>query len=290
MKIILSRKGFDSSAGGYPSPHLVDSGRLISFPIPEDETVNTGVSYSDLIVDQSNTYLDLMKQLGIKKYSDGTSVHLDPDINSSVIKRKHTEWRGIFGQSSAAQAHLAKKKVQVGDLFLFFGWFKDVVRTELGYKYVNGTHRHIIWGYMQVGEIEPIAEAVHYDNWKLPHPHYQCRDREMNTAYIAAPTLSFNSSIPGCGTFKFQQSLVLTQAGQRNRSVWQFPRYFHPSSGTRMSYHEDLYSKSGKPVWELRDDHCILQSVGRGQEFVIEGNVEIENWANGLFQRQFSGK
>ncbi|WP_391572194.1 hypothetical protein [Cohnella sp.] len=274
MKVILSRKGFDSSAGGYPSPHFVDSGRLISFPIPDDEMVDTGIRYSDLMVDQSLSYLDLMRQLGIKKYSDGTSVHLDPDINASVFKR-NTEWQGIFGQSSAAQAHLLRKKIQVGDLFLFFGWFKDAVRTTSGYRYKNGTHRHIVWGYMQVGEIESIDGAGQYDVWKLSHPHYKCRDREMNTAYIAAPSLSFDSSIPGCGTFKFGNPLVLTQTGQRKRSVWQLPRYFHPSLGTRMSYHEDLYSKSGKPVWELHDGHCILQSVGRGQEFVIEGNVEV---------------
>ena len=33
MKVILSRKGFDSSYGGIPSPILPD-GRLVSFPIP----------------------------------------------------------------------------------------------------------------------------------------------------------------------------------------------------------------------------------------------------------------
>lgn len=288
MKIILSRKGFDSSAGGYPSPHLVDSGGLISFPIPEDEKVSKGVTYSDLMVDQNYSYLDLMQQLGIKKYTKSTFVHLDPDINTSVIQRKHPEWRGIFGQSSAAQSHLARKEIQVGDLFLFFGWFKDVMRTASGYRYVNGTHRHIIWGYMQVGEIEPIDKAQEYDDWKLLHPHYKCRDRDMNTAYIAARSLSFDSSISGCGTFKYNNSLVLTKSGQRKRSIWQLPRSFHPSMGTRMSYHEDLYSKSGKPVWQLSDDHCTLQTVGRGQEFVIEGNNEVDVWARDLIQRQFS--
>ena len=33
MKVILSRKGFDSSNGGIPSPILPD-GTLLSFPIP----------------------------------------------------------------------------------------------------------------------------------------------------------------------------------------------------------------------------------------------------------------
>ncbi len=34
MKIILSRKGFDSSAGGVPSPIFPDGG-LLSLPIPD---------------------------------------------------------------------------------------------------------------------------------------------------------------------------------------------------------------------------------------------------------------
>lgn len=41
MKIILSRKGFDSSAGGYPSVHFVENGRLLSFPIPEENNENS---------------------------------------------------------------------------------------------------------------------------------------------------------------------------------------------------------------------------------------------------------
>ena len=34
MKVIFSRKGFDSSYGGFPSIILPD-GQMISFPIPE---------------------------------------------------------------------------------------------------------------------------------------------------------------------------------------------------------------------------------------------------------------
>lgn len=286
MKVVLSRKGFDSSAGGFPSPHLLDSGRLISFPIPEDENVNTGVYYSDLRVNQDYSYLDLMEQLGIKKYSNGTSVHLDPDINFSVLQRNHHSWKGLFGQSSAAQAHLANKKIKAGDLFLFFGWFKDVVKTASGYRYVNGTHRHIIWGYMQVGEIEIIEKWGKYDSWKLPHPHYLFRDRDMNTAYIAATSLSFDNSIQGFGTFKYDESLVLTQTGQRKRSVWKLPSFFYPSRGTKMSYHKNICSKSGKTIWELSDNYCTLQSVGRGQEFVIEDNKEVEAWAINLIRGQ----
>jgi len=40
MKIILSRKGFDSSAGGYPSPLIIEENQLVSFPIPEGNDIN----------------------------------------------------------------------------------------------------------------------------------------------------------------------------------------------------------------------------------------------------------
>ena len=45
-KIILSRKGFDSGCGGYPSPILPD-GTIISLPIP---AINENVTpaYKDL--------------------------------------------------------------------------------------------------------------------------------------------------------------------------------------------------------------------------------------------------
>lgn len=49
-----------------------------------------------------------------------------------------------------------------------------------------------------------------------------------------------------------------------------------------MTFHEKLISPKGIPIWQLNDDHCLLQTVGRGQEFVISGNPEIEEWAKKL--------
>ena len=41
MKVILSRKGFDSQYGGMPSPILPD-GTLLSLPIPSKTDMETG--------------------------------------------------------------------------------------------------------------------------------------------------------------------------------------------------------------------------------------------------------
>ncbi|MEA2089068.1 MAG: hypothetical protein U9O55_04515 [Patescibacteria group bacterium] len=53
MKIILSRKGFDSAMGGYPSPII--NKKIISMPIPEK---NGSHSYNQLQIE-----LNLIKQL-----------------------------------------------------------------------------------------------------------------------------------------------------------------------------------------------------------------------------------
>ena len=55
MRIILSRKGFDSANGGYPSPIMPD-GRMVSLPIPEQET---DVKYSQLLLPNEKTIVYL---------------------------------------------------------------------------------------------------------------------------------------------------------------------------------------------------------------------------------------
>jgi hypothetical protein len=245
MKVILSRKGFDSVAGGYPSPHFIENGRLLSFPIPEENdnnNIETGRTFADLRFDDRSSYLDIMKQLGLNKFND-KYIHLDPDISSAVLNTRHCDWRGLFGQSSSAQTHLKNQEVNREDLFLFFGWFRDVVRTSTGYKYVNGTDRHIIWGYLQVGEVQSIEPGEAYEVWKESHPHYYYRNREQNTGYIARKNLSFSPDLLGYGVFDYKESLALTCSGQKKRSVWKLPKYFHPSYGTTMSYHKKCHDR-----------------------------------------------
>lgn len=284
MKVILSRKGFDSAAGGYPSPLFIEEKYNASLPIPEDNDMNkidTGITYSDLIFNEHQTYADIMNDLGITGF-DNRYVHLDPDLNYGTLKNRSTGWRGIFGQCSAAQSHLFNQKVEEGDLFLFFGWFRDVKKINNKYTFINKTDKQIIWGYLQVGEKQSISENEKYEDWKLTHPHYYYRQRNKNTAYISREKLSFDSSLPGFGWLKYNKSLVLTCEGQENRSLWKLPYFFHPKYNTKMTYHKKLTNKKGHPIWQLYDDYCLLQTVGRGQEFVITGNAEVEEWAKDL--------
>ncbi len=78
MKLILSRKGFDSGYGGMPSSILPD-GTLLSMPIPTDDKVE----YKELEY-KGQSYLNILKQL--KPNFDKITCHLDPDIKKDVKK------------------------------------------------------------------------------------------------------------------------------------------------------------------------------------------------------------
>ena len=58
MKVIISRKGFDSGYGGMPSPILPD-GTMLSMPIPSSGDM---VKYKDIFHD-GESYADIIRQL-----------------------------------------------------------------------------------------------------------------------------------------------------------------------------------------------------------------------------------
>lgn len=269
-KIILSRKGFDSGCGGYPSPILPD-GTMVSMPIPAfNEEVSP--TYADLKCGDIS-YLNLMMQLGMKKYNESSKVHLDPDINYSVVERKEKTWQPIFGQCDIATSHLDINEVGKGDIFLFFGLFRNTIKTDTGYKFDRkASEKHVLWGYMEVGDVVKIEKEANYPEHYLGHPHFQDRNRGNNTAYIATDKLSFNLKRSGAGVFKFDESLVLS-CDPKYKTIWKLPKFFHPDNGVQMTYHPNMNR------WQMQEDCCILKSVCRGQEFIVSENSDVTNWA-----------
>ena len=90
MKIIFSRKGFDGTAGGCPSP--VVAGQPISLPIPT--RMPTPTRYGDLKGDYASLVGDLTQgNLAAERWC-----HLDPDIYPEGLPRM-PGWRGTLGQA-----------------------------------------------------------------------------------------------------------------------------------------------------------------------------------------------
>jgi len=131
MRIIFSRKGFDSAAGGAPSP--IVAGRPVSLPIPA-----TGPSRT--------TYADLGLREQVKRATRGrimpeASCHHDPMFVEDEC------W---FGQCGAAQTHLANRGVGRGDVFVFFGLFGEED---------TGEPHHRLFGWLRVEETVPLADC-----------------------------------------------------------------------------------------------------------------------------------
>lgn len=123
MKIILSRKGFDAGPGGVASP-IFPSGALCSLPIPESFPSHRSKRYKEIQVGNQSLGT-IVNDLTGGRVKPDTFAHLDPDLNALSVPRQ-TNWRPVFGQAGAAEKHLQNQGVKEGDVFVFYGWFRQV--------------------------------------------------------------------------------------------------------------------------------------------------------------------
>ena len=266
MKVILSRKGFDSSNGGCPSPILPD-GTLLSLPIPsEDSDSYDGLAYKDM------NYADILKQLRPGKTY--THCHVDPDIRPNLRSRDVDGWAPAFGQIDAAQGLLANAGVEPGDLFLFFGWFRPIESSETGYcfrkrntgDYFSWADMHVIYGYMQVENVLTDPAEICKYAW---HPHATASrlKNRTNALYLPSEHLSWSSNLPGYGTLDYRKDRVLTMEGKK-RGTWNPLPFLMP---------EQVY---GNKKNSARDGG--LYYAGIWQELVINESDDLLEWVKGL--------
>ncbi|MFZ2060205.1 MAG: hypothetical protein WAU82_04280 [Candidatus Binatus sp.] len=278
MKLILSRKGFDSANGGCPSPIL--DGQLCSLPIPD---AGAPTRYAEISSFNGSSIVRIVEDLTRGRVQQSDGAHLDPDLRRDAIPRS-AGWRSIFGQAAAAQSHLARQEVGRGDLFLFFGCFRQAEKVGGGFRFVRDAPKlHVIFGWLQVASVSRATSELAIEiPWAEGHPHLAAPERyKNNTLYFASDRLSsIGLKTRGAGTFdRIRPELILTKTDS-NCSVWQLPRWFHPNGRPALSYHS-------KPTrWTDCDDSMRLQSVGRGQEFVLDVDEypEARGWLRSIFR------
>lgn len=283
MKIILSRKGFDSSIGKVPSP-ILPNGALRSLPIPESDANDAVPSYAELRTDQTSLG-QLVQDLSKGKISPSMAVHLDPDL-AAESRPRDAGWKPLFGQAGAAEGHLQKCGVQAGDLFLFYGWFRQTEIENSRYRYMrDAPDRHVIFGWLQIEQRLPVAQRAAIPTWALDHAHcLREHPHRLDSLYMATDKLSLPNlatPLPGAGCFEnFSRLRCLTAQGAAKRSIWQLPAWFHPAGrASGLSYHHTASR------WTPLDDAVQLQSVGRGQEFVLDCDdyPEAFAWLQDIF-------
>lgn len=186
MKIIFSRKGWDSTAGGKPSPIFEGSG--FSLPIPDGPP--NPICYRNLApnaVIKHYPNLDSFLQVYAPK-SARTEAHLDPDLDHSIYPRSK-DWTPCFGQDGAAASHLDNQKVKKDDIFIFYGWFDDVNMKTLQRL---SNDRFCVFGYLQIGQILNNPLPATTPSWLHYHPHFSHRNNyNNNRIYIAKQSVTF---------------------------------------------------------------------------------------------------
>ncbi|XKE46805.1 hypothetical protein LG302_06630 [Halomonas organivorans] len=282
MKLILSRKGFDTAAGGVPSPILPD-GRMIALPIPDERSI---IRYGE-ITHQGEALGPLVADLTRGRIAPDTRAHLDPDLVADQLPRR-PGWQPLFGQMGQAQSHLRNQGVGPGDVFLFFGLFRRVERGKTGWRFAPTARPcHALWGWMQVGEVLPLdGDREGAYDWADYHPHRQRDDTPNNVLYLARRRLELEglgTTLPGAGIFPgYSPERRLTAPDAEKVSAWTLPSWFHPGEGRPpLSYHAD------PKRWRRRAEHTALQAVARGQEFVLDAEAypEALPWAGELIGR-----
>lgn len=236
MKIVFSRKGLDSSDQGGRGISPIVNGRPISIPIPTRHRPS-GTTYDNLGLGE------VVAQATRGRLNGASCCHHDPMFEAG---------RCAFGQTGAAQSHLSNNGVGVGDVFLFFGLFGNLDRSD---------RHHRIFGYLEVEEViapgsSPDCEGL-LQGFTRRHPHTIGDWHPNNTIYIGK---GLTAVAAGLG-------LRLSSAdGLASR--WNVPPWLRRAG---LTYH-------AKPERWGRDS--TLRAAARGQEFVsdVSGVAEAIPW------------
>ena len=307
-RIILSRKGADAAWGGRSSLRVGDE--LVSLPIPESasraraaEHTGVGVRYGTLPPHERLGRLEsYLRNIDAERF-----VHLDPDLRpelrpellpglrsargrSKSVRVQAAEER-LFGQEGAAERHLRNQEVGPGDLFLFFGWFRDASEVDGKWRRM-GPDEHCMWGWLQIEESHAVttAEAARQLRWAAHHPHVAHWDRydANNRLYRASRQLSFAPHLPGAGVFRWHPGLTLTRscgaaAERTTRREWCLPGFFRRTGLT--------YNQVDGPCCPATHRRVHLRSAPIGQEFVAPAHrpfrrserATLATWLESLF-------
>jgi len=102
----------------------------------------------------------------------------------------------------------------------------------------------------------------------------------ISKEYLNIPEFE-NKTIKGGGVFNsFSRKFILTAPGSQKLSQWRLPSWFYPSGiKPPLTYHTDVSR------WKVMDDFVLLNTVGKGQEFVLNccSYPEAKEWLINLF-------
>lgn len=226
MKVIFSRKGFDRSAGGSASLIFPDE-TLFSIPIPS----TNNYFYSELSFDyQGDSIQSILNEVTGKRIVDNNQrIGCDFSLNQQrchydpmLIPRANSF---VLGQGGNAEYHLRNQCVGIGDIFLFYGWFRHVEKIDGRWRYLPSSRDiHLIWSWMKIGEsldlVTPDQREQVIANYPFLHVHPHMEDGRE------APNRIYMSENGGLLPYSKLRCLTDMIAYQ-GRATWRLPACFN---------------------------------------------------------------
>jgi hypothetical protein len=217
----------------------------------------------------------MLKELTGKKFKN---CHLDPDLYRDIYPRKGTRpgWGPVFGPGKGSYTHLKKHDVGPGDIIFFFGWFRHAEFEEGKFFYKKSTSDYptdmqVIYGFMKIEkELDVFKDKSKVPDYAKYHPHVSAPSKEAGEhIYLGSSSRVFNLS----------DELILTKKGQ-TRSRWNLPLLEH----TKMS------SNPTDKIKRWHEKEGYFQTVGRGQEFVLDATPEVLRWVHRILHNRIENE
>lgn len=275
MKIIFSRKGFDSSAGGFPSPIFPDN-QLFSIPIPSNPDHS---NYNTLAFKYGDEPIqNILNQVTNHQIRNGGGYY-ECDYTQAVQGCHHDpmlikDWpRLTLGQTQRAESHLRTQGIASDDIFLFYGWFKRVALIDGRWAYdPSAWDIHLIWAWMTVGEVLQLdnSDLITSALKKFPelkvHPH-------LSSGWSATPNSIYLSKEHALLPFS-NASCLTDMRNYGGRSKWRLPISLNqPQAFTHLK------------SFSAENNDVIVTYRGYGQEFVLDlDKVSASSDRRGIMQ------
>lgn len=271
MRVILSRKGFEPTHGGIPSPIMPD-GTLLLLPKPDEDGAESyyDFSYEDM------TYYDIACSLSeelrepLKNYRCHSECYITPEHHIHP-----SSWYPAYLRYGAMQTHLSHQRVSVGDIFLFYGCFRQT-EYDANHKLhfvSNAPEQTIIFSYFQIGAIIKDYSFIS-KQFKWPfHIRANTDHNQHYTIYLPTKKLSYNNQQPGFATLSYSPKLILTKPGYQYNH-WCLPDFLCVPDVT-ISYHNNRNNG-----FLMGKGYFKTSSIS--DEFVIHGTYDLKNWVHSM--------
>lgn len=305
-KVVLSRKGFDSSAGGGYSPFDPKTGEYIVLPIPDGKIgayIGNGTRYEQIKIKPN--YLDRINastleelvnsdalrfvntKAKVKEAITNNYAHFDPWLGDCPwLEDKSNHQIGAFGQVDRPQAQLHTQGVGEGSLFLFFSRFEPIKTTSQDSEKIvvpdNISREHLggglyfIYGWLKVKEViqqyKPIKDD--YPELLSRHPHatkeyfdyYANKENGKNTIYIADEFL-FNDGSNIRGCGYFP---TLNEDLLLTAPAQESEKSWIPSRWSLKGFFKENCSSVLKCKGQIRDGSWLVETGWQWQEAVFD--------------------